>query len=261
MPIWLRSRKGWRNSREAVAMKNQLRWYGKPDFAHDRLVLWLFALAAIPLAALSWLAEHPEHDPRAPLDLSDPPGWATQAKMLALKSDPADCRAVLDRSGVAFTALEPQGEGACARPDRTIVDALPLSPRVPPATCATGIALHIWIRDTVQPAARQHLGEEVSRVTHMGAYSCRRMYGREGGRWSEHATGNAIDIGGFVLSEGRTVSVLRDWDSDADEAEFLRAVRDGACPVFATVLSPDYNAAHRDHFHFDQSDRYRSVCR
>ncbi len=242
-------------------MKNLSRPHGKLDFANDRLMLWLLTLAAIPLAALSWLAEHPEHDPRAPLNLSDPPGWATPAKMLALKADPEECRAVLGRSGVAFIALEPQGEGACARPDRTVVDALPLSPRVPPATCATGIALHIWMRDTVQPAAQQYLGDDVARVTHMGAYSCRRMYGREEGRWSEHATGNAIDIGGFVLSDGRTVSVLRDWDGDTDEAAFLRAVRDGACPVFATVLSPDYNAAHRDHFHFDQSGRYRGVCR
>ena len=39
------------------------------------------------------------------------------------------------------------------------------------------------------------------------------------------------------------------------EATFLREVRTGACDLFATVLSPDYNAAHRDHLHFDQADR------
>ena len=32
-------------------------------------------------------------------------------------------------------------------------------------------------------------------------------------------------------------------------------VRDGACDLFATVLSPDYNAAHADHLHFDQAMR------
>jgi hypothetical protein len=49
--------------------------------------------------------------------------------------------------------------------------------------------------------------------------------------------------------------VLGDWEDQDGKAAFLREVRDGACPLFATVLSPDYNAAHRDHFHFDQADR------
>jgi hypothetical protein len=51
------------------------------------------------------------------------------------------------------------------------------------------------------------------------------------------------------------VSVVNDWTAGGAEAAFLREVRDGACRVFATVLSPDYNAAHRDHLHFDQAAR------
>lgn len=43
------------------------------------------------------------------------------------------------------------------------------------------------------------------------------------------------------------------------KAVFLRQVRDGACRSFAAVLGPDYNAAHRNHFHLDQG-RYRA-CR
>ena len=50
--------------------------------------------------------------------------------------------------------------------------------------------------------------------------------------------------------------MVRDWDSaDARKAAFLRDIRDGACGMFTTVLSPDYNAAHRDHFHLDQANR------
>ena len=70
-----------------------------------------------------------------------------------------------------------------------------------------------------------------------------------------------IDIAGFVLEDGRRISVLRDWNDDEEERRFLRVVRDGACGVFATVLSPDYNAAHADHFHFDQAARWSGVCR
>lgn len=230
-------------------------------FRGDRRAIWLLIVAGLLLAARGWLADHPQHNPWAPLDLNDPPGWATQSKLLALKDDPVECRAVLERSGVDFRALEPQGEGACRREDRTVLSVLPLSPNVPPTTCPVGIGLELWVHDVVQPAAIERFGVDVARIEHFGAYSCRRLYGRAEGRWSEHATGNAIDIAAFVLADGRRIAVLGDWAGEAEQAAFLRAVRDGACPLFATVLSPDYNAAHADHFHFDQSGRYMGVCR
>lgn len=222
-------------------------------------------LALIPLAAMiagwQWLQNHPEHNPMAPLDLNDPPGWATRTKLMNLRKDVTECRAVLERSNVAFTALEPAGEGACARPDRTQLGDYPLSPDTPAVTCPVAAALEIWRRDTLEPAAEEIFQSKISRIEHLGAYSCRRMYGASEGRWSEHATANAIDIAGFVLEDGRRISVLRDWPGDGPEARFLRAVRDGACTSFGTVLSPDYNAAHADHFHFDQDDRWTGVCR
>ena len=104
----------------------------------DGFVVTLFVAGALFLAARGWLAEYPQHDPWAPLDFGDPPGWATQRKLAALRRDPAECRAVLERSGVAFTALPAAGEGACRREDRTVLDALSLTPGAPPATCAVG---------------------------------------------------------------------------------------------------------------------------
>lgn len=243
---------------------NRERWRISRRVGHfrgDRRTVWLLIVAGLLLAARGWFADHPQHNPWAPLNLNHPPGWATQSKLLALKDDPAECRAVLERSGVEFRALEPQGEGACRREDRTVLTALPLSPSVPPTTCPVGIGLTLWLRDVVQPAARERFGAEVVRIEHFGAYSCRRLYGRAEGRWSEHATGNAIDIAAFVLADGRRIAVLGDWNGEDEDAAFLHEVRDGACPLFATVLSPDYNAAHADHFHFDQSDRYMGVCR
>lgn len=228
----------------------------------DHLAFVLLILAALPLAARGWLAEHPEHSPWAPLDLNDPPGWATERKLAALRDSPQECRAVLDRSEVAFAALDPAGEGACRREDRTVLANYPLSPPSPPTTCALGAALTLWLERGVQPAARELLGSPVARIEHMGGFSCRRLYGRAEGRWSEHATGNAIDIGGFVLADGRRIGVLGEWSEDGAEAAFLHRVRDEACEVFGTVLSPDYNAAHRDHFHLDQQARgWGSLCR
>ena len=60
---------------------------------------------------------------------------------------------------------------------------------------------------------------------------------------------------GFELADGRRISVLRDWQGRPQDAAFLRAARDAACRVFSTVLSPDYNAAHRDHLHLDTANR------
>ena len=234
----------------------------KRRFPLDRVALTLLIVGALALAARAWLADHPQHDPWAPLDLRDPPGWATQRKLTALREDPAACRAVLERSGVAFGVLPAAGEGECRREDRTVLAGAPLSPSPPPTTCAVGAAFELWLRRGVQPAAQTLLESRVVRIEHLGAYSCRRMYARATGPWSEHATGNALDVAAFVLEDGRRISLVEDWGGDGAEAAFLRQVRDQACGVFATVLSPDYNAAHADHLHFDQASRaFGGVCR
>lgn len=216
---------------------------------------------AVVIAGWSWLESHPEHNPAAALDLRDPIGMATATKLVALRDDVPECRATLKRSDVTFTALPATGEGPCARPDRTQLGDYPLAPGTPAVTCPVAAALEIWRSKSVEPAARKHFGSDLARIEHLGAFSCRRMYGRDDSPWSEHATANAIDIAAFVLEDGRRISVLNDWDGTDAEARFLREIRDEACGAFATVLSPDYNAAHADHFHFDQDSRWSSVCR
>ncbi|HEY6814389.1 MAG TPA: extensin family protein [Croceibacterium sp.] len=231
-------------------------------FPFDGVALALLVVGALVLAAKAWLADHPQHDPWAPLDLNDPPGWATQRKLASLRHDVTECRAVLARSGIAFVTLPAEGEAECRREDRTVLSEAPLAPAPPPTTCAVGAAFTLWLRQDVQPAARALLGAPVARIEHLGAFSCRRLYGRIEGRWSEHATGNALDVAAFVLADGRRISVARDWHGQAEEAAFLRRARAGACGVFGTVLSPDYNAAHADHFHLDQAARgFGGVCR
>lgn len=230
-------------------------------FVFDRRVLLLLVLVGLFIAGRSWLAVHPEHNPWAPLDLNDPKGWATQQKLVALRDDVLACRAVLERSDVPFDVLDPTGEGACRREDRTRLTDYPLGPDVPASTCPIAVAMELWRRDTLDPLAREIFGSEVTRIEHLGVYSCRRLYGRSEGPWSEHATANALDIAGFELEDGTRISVLADWDGEGEKQRFLREVRDGACGAFSTVLSPDYNAAHADHFHFDMDDRWTSVCR
>jgi hypothetical protein len=93
----------------------------------------------------------------------------------------------------------------------------------------------------------------------MGSYSCRKVAGT--GRLSGHASANAVDISGFVLADGRRISVLRDWDNPSLQVRaFLGSVRESACKRFGTVLTPNYNAAHRDHLHLEVSEG-RPLCR
>lgn len=225
-----------------------------------RTVIVLLVLASAGLAGREWLARHPEHDPRAPLTLAEPGGWATAMKVQAVRSDIGKCRGFLDRSGIRAVALPPTGEGQCLRDDRQALQAprqldVRLAPAGPQATCAVDAGLALWLTHGVQPAAERIMGSRVAAIEHLGTNSCRRIGGGSEGNWSEHATGNAIDVGAFVLADGRRISVLKDWPSSSPKAAFLRAVRDAACESFSTVLSPDYNAAHADHLHLDQARR------
>jgi len=229
-------------------------------FKFDRAVVVVPLAVSAFLAARAWLQDHPQHNPWAPLDLNDPPGWATQAKLAGLRDDPAECRAVLERSDVSFTALDPINEGQCLRPDRLTLDKLPLAGRAE-MTCTLGAGLALWER-RVQPLAETMLGSRIARIEHFGTYSCRRVYGRSTGDWSEHSTGNAIDVAGFVLADGRRIAVAADWKGEGRDAAFLHRARDEACGIFGTVLSPDYNAAHADHLHLDQAARgWGGYCR
>ncbi|MEM7688450.1 MAG: extensin family protein [Pseudomonadota bacterium] len=229
-------------------------------FRGDRRTLAALILFALGVAGFSWVKAHPEHNPAAPFDLRHPVGWATASKLVALRADPLECRAALERSDVPFNALEPVGEGNCARPDRTQLTDYPLSPNTPATTCPVAAAMELWRTKIVEPAAQEIFGSGLARMEHMGVYNCRTVRGGST-TWSQHATGNAIDISAFILEDGTRISLIKDWDGSEPKARFLRQVRDGACGVFATVLSPDYNALHADHFHLDQDARWTGVCR
>lgn len=121
-----------------------------------------------------------------------------------------------------------------------------------PLSCPMTARLHGWIRDGLQPAARQRFGSEVVQIDSYGTYACRPRNNMAGSQPSEHGWANAIDIAGVRLADGRRISVLRDWDGkDKASRRFLRDLRDEACKRFNLVLGPDDNAQHRDHLHFD----------
>jgi len=134
----------------------------------------------------------------------------------------------------------------------------------PPATLACPIVsvLDRWLADSVQPAAQRWFGARVVEIRQISAYSCRGMNGNSYAHISEHAFGNALDIAGFTLADGRRISVKDGWKGLPEEQGFLRDVQATACQQFTTVLAPGSNAYHYDHIHVDLMRRasQRVIC-
>jgi hypothetical protein len=224
------------------------------------LLFALVCLAGLVLTARDYVRRHPQDVPWTELDLRHPIGRFTGRKIAALGDEPAQCRLLLRQVGVPFQAApDVQAGPQCGYNDGTRIGRGRGDPRLLPGglvtSCPVAAGLDLWMAEVVQPAARAHFGQPVASIRHFGSYSCRRIYGRDDGRFSEHATADAVDIAGFELADGTRISVLRDWEGEGARADFLRDVRDGACRLFSTVLSPEYNQAHADHLHFDQAQR------
>jgi len=276
------------------------------------------------------------------------PDW-TEKQIAEAK---ARCDNLLSDEILKFERLEPIRTGICGTPapvKLTSVEAGTTVKIAPAATltCPLAAALGRWMKDVVQPAAKQHLGSPIASIRNVASYSCRNRYGGARRPLSEHAKVNAIDIAAFKTESGETIVLLKHWGlmiepeppvppvdpedsaeketdssmpasdgSSADETDkaaapddakqsrgsppdektakseeaansgddadampedeeppvpkakpkphpkslFLRAIQDGACGIFGTVLGPESNAAHRDHFHLDGAERRKSYC-
>ena len=80
-------------------------------------------------------------------------------------------------------------------------------------------------------------------------------------RKSLHTLGRAVDIMGFEFKKKAALSVEDGWkDKRRKDYKFLKSITDAACGIFTTSLSPDTNAQHVDHMHFDTKPRRSPWC-
>lgn len=123
--------------------------------------------------------------------------------------------------------------------------------------------LDLWVQDVVQPAALAWFGQPVVAISQMSAYSCRGMNGNPNAKISEHAFGNALDVGAFRIADGRWITVKNGWKGSPEERGFLLQVQAGACERFTTVLAPGSNVFHYDHIHVDlmRHEKGRTICK
>jgi hypothetical protein len=193
-------------------------------------------------------------NPWAPLSIAESPNWLTGFKLGRLSDEGALCRAVLQEAEMAYDVVPDRVTGpGCGFFDAVRIEATTAAVGDPfTLSCRAAVALAIWERHVLQPAARERFGQPVVELEHFGSYACRGVYGRADARLSGHATADALDLAGFILEDGRRIRVLSGWPGEDDEAEFLRDLHRGACGIFDGVLGPEYNPAHHDHFHFEQ---------
>ena len=222
-------------------------------FASFILVL---LIAAAVLGAF-WLGMVPQRwSPFSPLELDKKPGWFADAQLAALRRDPALCKAVLKAPFIdAVSVPDKPFTNQCGWRNAVRVASIGgTKVTVEPLTCEMAAAMSLWVTYELQPAALEILGSKVVGIEDFGTFDCRKMAGNA--QWqnvmSEHASANALDIAGFTLADGRKISVSKTWKGSGPEARFLHEIHARACRTFRVTLSPEFNAAHHDHLHFDR---------
>lgn len=203
----------------------------------------------------------PRYSPLAPLDVRDDVvPVITGIKLARARTDLGYCQAALATSSLRASLVPEISSKECTLHDVERIAAV----QSPPfntgfnngfvATCALAVDLAMFVDHVVQPAARRDLGSAVVRIDQLGGFVCRPIVGEgQTTAMSQHASANALDIAGFVFADGEKATVAANWQGDDAKSRFIHDVHDGACGIFPVVLGPDFNAAHRNHFHVDLS--------
>lgn len=218
-----------------------------------------------PLGAL--IAPTPK--PKPPLDRLDagvPVEEADRAMSKQLNTKPSPrqasqlkaCPVLVEERITAKYLKSTLDENLCGDEAPLEVSAIGTTKLIPPAklNCRMASATADWVDELNQYAMTNH-NAGVDSLTVGASFVCRRRNNKPDGKFSEHATMNAIDISGFTLEDGTQISVLGDWkelpggDGQPTKSSFLRAAHAGACEIFTTVLGPDGDEFHQSHFHMD----------
>lgn len=201
------------------------------------------------------------YDPLAPLELSDPPNWLTQFKLKRLT--PARCQTLLQQANEQkLIASQPVADSAGECPLADVVrvrdfGTVKLSSSFL-ASCPLALRSALYVAQQAAPLTERLMMSQLTRIEHLGSFACRNIYHRPDARRSEHASAQALDISGFILADGRRITVLRGWKQE-ESAAWLRALLSASCQYYGNGLGPDYNAAHANHFHLGM--RGTGLCR
>jgi hypothetical protein len=178
------------------------------------------------------------------------------------------CRSELRRLGVEFRDLPRISQGNSCGIDYPVkLSGLSGGIDVKPAVtlnCQVTLAFAKWVKNDLAVSARTRYLTGIRQIQPLGGYSCRKMNNsrQRYNPMSEHARGNAIDIGAIVLKNGHDIDVRKKGLFSFREGGMLKSVRSDGCKYFSTVLGPGSNKEHWNHFHFDLRSRKggRAYC-
>ena len=226
-------------------------------------VLMLICMVSTARADAPTRSLFPEPRPQVTIALPAVPMLRPRARQTeaAPRTEPANPRAtrrgsVCRNKNIKGTDLAPitsrtNGCGIVNPVQVTSINGVRLQPAAT-INCDAAAALAIWIEGGLQPAFRG----QIVQLNVADSYSCRPRNNVRGARISEHGSGNAIDIEGFVLKSGKTLTVRSNYGRQ------IRAAQKSACGTFHTTLGPGSDGYHEDHIHFDVSQRGgRAYCR
>lgn len=165
------------------------------------------------------------------------------------------CRQRLHKLGVKFRDVPRISRGrSCGISWPIELSGLSGGIQIKPAAqvnCQITEAFARWVKNELVPSSRTRYLSGVSAIHQMSSYSCRTMNSQRGASMSEHAKGNAIDVGKIVLKNGKAIAIEKKGFFAFREKGLLKSVRGDSCKYFSTVLGPGSDRFHKDHFHFD----------
>lgn len=167
----------------------------------------------------------------------------------------------------AVFALKPEieTEEGCAVVNPVRLESVGDDPKIsfadpPILSCAFANVLADFLVTDVQKLAVKHLESPVVEVGPGTSYACRGRNNETEAKLSEHAFGNAFDLQALRLADGTFLTVVGGWSTAGPEKDFWREAQTDACARFKTVLGPDANKLHEDHFHLDMARRKRGYA-
>ncbi|MCD2171594.1 extensin-like domain-containing protein [Rhizobium sp. C4] len=167
------------------------------------------------------------------------------------------CRQTLQKLGVVYADIPGIHDGPSCGIDYPVQVQSINGVRILPAAklnCGMAVTFARWVKDDLVPTARIRYFSGVNTIRQMSSYSCRPMNSKRGNPWSEHAKGNAIDVGQIILNNGEGIDVRKPGFFSFRQKGLLNSVRADSCKYFNTVLGPG-DPYHGDHFHFDLRSR------
>jgi hypothetical protein len=174
--------------------------------------------------------------------------------------DAETCTAVMASGKVIAEAIPAIQSGACGIAHPVTLKAIVLADKrqiklEPPVAmrCRIAGALADWVIEDVAPVVAA-AGQPLAALSGVGAYECRGRNRVAGAKLSEHASGNAVDIGGLKLADSRVITVQQQPGTQP----LLEKVRATACARFSTVLGPGSDGYHNTHVHLDLEERRHS---